>query len=170
MNGLADAQLKKWAFISNALTSLAILIPVTIFAKCKLQTSSILYYLTKFQLVQRQSRPNSNRCSFPCSLIPPSVGLSSGAFSPCSAMAFVYVSCTSLHASIAHKTSPDTIPTYATQALGFTQSQASILQSVYSAGQMVGRPAVGLALDKFGRINMAALCTFVTGVEILLLW
>lgn len=35
---------------------------------------------------------------------------------------------------------------------------------------MIGRPLVGLSLDRFGRINMSVLATFIAGLGILLIW
>lgn len=44
------------------------------------------------------------------------------------------------------------------------------LQAILCGGQMIGRPLCGLALDRYGRLNMAAAFTFVSGLSILLIW
>lgn len=62
------------------------------------------------------------------------------------------------------------LASFATLALGFTQTQASTLQSILSVGQLVGRPASGWLMDKFGRLNIAALASFLSGVTLLALW
>ncbi|EIW66665.1 hypothetical protein TREMEDRAFT_34616 [Tremella mesenterica DSM 1558] len=62
------------------------------------------------------------------------------------------------------------IPSYATSALSLTQKQGAALQSILSAGQMIGRPTVGLNLDRFGRINMTILAYIISGISCLTIW
>jgi hypothetical protein len=73
--------------------------------------------------------------------------------------------------------------TYTTQGLGLTQSNGSIVQAALAAGQMVsqalylismvsilthsdqvGRPVLGLVMDKLGRVNVAFGASFIAGV------
>lgn len=63
-----------------------------------------------------------------------------------------------------------TVATYSTSGLGFSQAQGSSLQAILATGQMVGRPLVGLLMDRFGRINMAAIITFMAGLSCLVIW
>jgi len=63
-----------------------------------------------------------------------------------------------------------TLGTFSTSGLGLSQAQASSLQSILSAGQMIGRPAAGLVMDRFGRINIACLFTLLGGLSCLLVW
>ncbi|KZT52082.1 MFS general substrate transporter [Calocera cornea HHB12733] len=63
-----------------------------------------------------------------------------------------------------------TIPTFAVSGLGLTQTQGANLQAILAAGQMVGRPGIGLVADRMGRINTAAVFTFVAGLSCLVVW
>lgn len=63
-----------------------------------------------------------------------------------------------------------TLPTFATQALGLSQSQGAAVQAVLSAAQMIGRPAVGLTLDYAGRLNMAIIATTIAGLAPFFIW
>ncbi|KAF8461805.1 major facilitator superfamily domain-containing protein [Gautieria morchelliformis] len=63
-----------------------------------------------------------------------------------------------------------TLATYSTSGLGFTQAQGSSLQAILAAGQMVGRPIAGTVMDRFGRINVAAIVTFISGLSCLVIW
>lgn len=63
-----------------------------------------------------------------------------------------------------------TIATYSTSGLGFSQARGSSLQAILATGQIVGRPLAGLLMDRFGRINMAAIITFVAGLSCLVIW
>ncbi|KAI2906405.1 hypothetical protein CBS11852_829 [Aspergillus niger] len=56
------------------------------------------------------------------------------------------------------------------RSVGLTLSQGSIVTAVMNVGQMVGRPAVGFMSDAVGRINIATIATFVSGLLCLLLW
>ena len=46
-----------------------------------------------------------------------------------------------------------TIALYATQAVGLSQAQGASIQAILAAGQLIGRPGLGLALDRFGENN-----------------
>ncbi|KAF8581920.1 MFS general substrate transporter [Ramaria rubella] len=63
-----------------------------------------------------------------------------------------------------------TIATYSTSGLGLSQAHGASLQAILAAGQMVGRPLSGLAMDRFGRINMTVMLTFVSGLSCLVIW
>ncbi|CAD6567853.1 MAG: hypothetical protein CYPHOPRED_002145 [Cyphobasidiales sp. Tagirdzhanova-0007] len=62
------------------------------------------------------------------------------------------------------------IPLFATAGLGFSQTQGSTLQSLLSAGQLLGRPLVGLFLDRVGRINGSSIVSVSTGIACLCIW
>jgi MFS family permease len=49
-------------------------------------------------------------------------------------------------------------------ALNFTQTHGAALQNILTAGQMVGQPLWGLALDRGGRTNMTMLCYILCGI------
>lgn len=49
---------------------------------------------------------------------------------------------------------------YGVQVVGLSQSQAGILTAVLNLGTAIGRPCIGLASDKLGRIEVAASLTF----------
>lgn len=59
---------------------------------------------------------------------------------------------------------------YANDALGLSQTQAAALQSILSAGQMVGRPIVGLGLDYLGRINTTIAIHLLSGIACFAFW
>lgn len=63
-----------------------------------------------------------------------------------------------------------TAATYATLGLGLSQSQAAAIQSIIAAGQIVGRPISGFAMDKGGRFNIAILWTTIAGLSCLVIW
>ncbi|KAH8925412.1 MFS general substrate transporter [Atractiella rhizophila] len=62
------------------------------------------------------------------------------------------------------------VASFATRALGLSESTASAIQSSLSAGALVGRPLCGFILDIGGRINMTAVITFTSGLTVLLIW
>lgn len=54
--------------------------------------------------------------------------------------------------------------------IGLDSFQASLIPALFMLGQALGRPAVGGLSDRFGRINITLLMTFVTGVFSLIIW
>ncbi|KIJ46137.1 hypothetical protein M422DRAFT_46225 [Sphaerobolus stellatus SS14] len=63
-----------------------------------------------------------------------------------------------------------TVATFATAGLGLSQSQGAAIQSILAAGQMVGRPLAGLFMDRWGRINLAIIWTFISGLSCFVIW
>ena len=61
------------------------------------------------------------------------------------------------------------LPSYAT-SIGLTSSQGSILNAILNLGQMIGRPFIGLSSDRYGRLNLATLYTFLCAVTIFCFW
>ncbi|KAK2737777.1 hypothetical protein FQN57_007425 [Myotisia sp. PD_48] len=61
------------------------------------------------------------------------------------------------------------LPNYA-RSIGLSAHQGSIVGALLNLGQGLGRPAVGLASDRFGRINMAAFFTFFCGIVCFAVW
>lgn len=59
---------------------------------------------------------------------------------------------------------------YSTAGIGLTQAQGASIQAIMAAGQLVGRPSLGLVLDFFGRINMGSVVTFLAGITCLCIW
>ncbi|KAK7229288.1 hypothetical protein V2G26_001458 [Clonostachys chloroleuca] len=59
---------------------------------------------------------------------------------------------------------------YATDGIGLTQTQGAALQSILAGGQIVGRPLIGLALDKGGRFNMTIIANIVAGLSCVAIW
>lgn len=62
------------------------------------------------------------------------------------------------------------LASFATYALGLSQTQGAALQSILSAAQMLGRPAWGISLDYGGRINMTIICYLISGLSCLVIW
>lgn len=62
------------------------------------------------------------------------------------------------------------ISKYAVSALGLTQTQASNLAALLSAGMAIGRPVLGFIGDTYGRINSGIFFTFVSGMLCLCMW
>ncbi|TIA09613.1 MFS general substrate transporter, partial [Aureobasidium pullulans] len=56
------------------------------------------------------------------------------------------------------------------RSIGLTASQASTVSAILNLGQAIGRPPIGYFSDNIGRINMATLMTFVSGVFALVIW
>ncbi|KAK5120554.1 hypothetical protein LTR85_006210 [Meristemomyces frigidus] len=55
-------------------------------------------------------------------------------------------------------------------AIGLNASQASIISALLNLGQALGRPPIGYFSDSIGRINMAGLMTFLSGLFALVIW
>ncbi|KAH8807129.1 MFS transporter, MCP family, solute carrier family 16, member 7 [Xylogone sp. PMI_703] len=62
-----------------------------------------------------------------------------------------------------------TLPAYA-EAIGLTPEQGSIIGAILNLGQMLGRPLIGLASDRWGRLNLATLATLCSGIFCLVFW
>lgn len=62
------------------------------------------------------------------------------------------------------------LSSYAVQAAHLTQSQAGLLTAVLNLGTGIGRPLIGLASDRFGRIQVAAVLTCFNGLFIIAVW
>lgn len=56
------------------------------------------------------------------------------------------------------------------RSIGLTAEQASVVSALLNLGQGIGRPLVGYFSDAGGRINMAMLCTFFSGLFCLVIW
>lgn len=62
-----------------------------------------------------------------------------------------------------------TLANYA-NVIGLDSSQASLISALFMLGQAIGRPAIGGLSDRFGRINITLLMTFMAGVFLLVIW
>ncbi|TKA81471.1 hypothetical protein B0A55_02943 [Friedmanniomyces simplex] len=56
------------------------------------------------------------------------------------------------------------------RTIGLSASQASVISAVFNLGQALGRPPIGYFSDGIGRINMAGLMTFFSGLFALVIW
>lgn len=56
------------------------------------------------------------------------------------------------------------------QSIGLSASQAAIVSALFNLGQAFGRPPIGYFSDAVGRVNMAGLMTFLSGVFVLVIW
>ncbi|KAH7114298.1 major facilitator superfamily domain-containing protein [Dendryphion nanum] len=61
------------------------------------------------------------------------------------------------------------LPNYA-RTVGMSAKQGSIIGAVLNLGQAVGRPPIGYWSDAFGRVNMAASMTLLSGLFALVVW
>lgn len=59
---------------------------------------------------------------------------------------------------------------FASSGLGLTQTKASALQSILAAGQMIGRPLCGVALDLGGRHRSTIVIQILAGVTCFAFW
>ncbi|WZH47308.1 major facilitator superfamily domain-containing protein [Fusarium acuminatum] len=62
-----------------------------------------------------------------------------------------------------------TLANYA-NVIGLQSSQASMIPAFFMFGQAIGRPCVGWLSDRFGRINLTFIMSFITGILIFALW
>jgi len=62
------------------------------------------------------------------------------------------------------------LATYSTQGLGLSQTKGANLQAIMAGGMIAGRPAIGLLLDRYGRLNMTILLTWIAGMTCLVIW
>jgi MFS family permease len=56
------------------------------------------------------------------------------------------------------------------RSVGLTATQASTVSAIFNLGQAIGRPPIGYFSDNIGRINMATLMTFISGLFALVIW
>ena len=56
------------------------------------------------------------------------------------------------------------------RTVGLTAQQASVISALFNLGQALGRPPIGYFSDSIGRINMAGLMTFLSGLFCLVIW
>ncbi|KAK4154025.1 major facilitator superfamily domain-containing protein [Chaetomidium leptoderma] len=56
------------------------------------------------------------------------------------------------------------------QSVGFTASQGSLAAAIFNLSQGIGRPLIGLASDRLGRINVAGIGTLIAGLAAFFLW
>jgi len=61
------------------------------------------------------------------------------------------------------------LPSYAI-SIGLTAKQGSLINAILSLGQAVGRPIIGLGSDRYGRLNLATICTFACGFFCFMFW
>lgn len=61
------------------------------------------------------------------------------------------------------------LPNYAA-SVGLSAKQGSIIGALMNLGQMLGRPVMGLVSDRYGRINMASLLTFLCSILCFAFW
>ncbi|KAF7554494.1 hypothetical protein G7046_g6796 [Stylonectria norvegica] len=54
--------------------------------------------------------------------------------------------------------------------IGLDASQAALISGIFNLGQTFGRPLMGYFSDRTGRINMACLTTFLTGIFVFTIW
>ncbi len=55
-------------------------------------------------------------------------------------------------------------------SIGLTAGQGSIVSALLNLGQALGRPCIGLASDRYGRINVASICTLMCGIFCFAFW
>lgn len=61
------------------------------------------------------------------------------------------------------------LPDYA-RSIGLSDSQATIVNAILNLGTAIGRPLIGVASDRFGRIEVAGLLTCFCGVICFVIW
>jgi MFS family permease len=54
--------------------------------------------------------------------------------------------------------------------IGLTAQQGSVVGAILNLGQGLGRPPIGYFSDRIGRMNMAGLMTFLSGLCVLVIW
>lgn len=62
------------------------------------------------------------------------------------------------------------VSSYATQVVGLSQYEASILTAILNLGTAIGRPCVGFASDTFGRVQTTAVLTLICGLSVFAIW
>lgn len=83
---------------------------------------------------------------------------------------FVFVLLWTIFSLMAYVIAVYTVDTFATKALGLSQSKGANIQAINAAFQAIGRPAIGLSLDRFGRINGASGATLIAALSCFLIW
>jgi MFS family permease len=61
------------------------------------------------------------------------------------------------------------LPNYA-QSVGLTSRQGALIGALLNLGQGLGRPPIGYFSDSVGRINIAGIATFLSGLFALVIW
>ncbi len=61
------------------------------------------------------------------------------------------------------------LPAYG-RSIGLSAQQSSVLGAVLNAGQMIGRPFIGLSSDRWGRINLATSLSLACGILCFAFW
>ncbi|KAJ5138405.1 major facilitator superfamily domain-containing protein [Penicillium bovifimosum] len=61
------------------------------------------------------------------------------------------------------------LPNYA-EAIGLSSNQAAVVNAILNLGTAVGRPLIGVASDRFGRIEVAGLLTCFCGLSCFIIW
>ncbi|KAI8665829.1 hypothetical protein NCS57_00805600 [Fusarium keratoplasticum] len=56
------------------------------------------------------------------------------------------------------------------ETMGFTPRQGSIASAIFNLSQAIGRPLIGLASDRYGRLNVGTVCTLTAALSTLLIW
>ncbi|KAF2010440.1 MFS transporter, MCP family, solute carrier family 16, member 6 [Aaosphaeria arxii CBS 175.79] len=56
------------------------------------------------------------------------------------------------------------------RSIGLSKSQASSVTALMNLGTLIGRPALGVLSDRYGRMKVAGIATFACGVAIWALW
>ncbi|KAH7253580.1 major facilitator superfamily domain-containing protein [Fusarium redolens] len=62
-----------------------------------------------------------------------------------------------------------TLANYA-NVIGLSSSQASTIPAFFMFGQAIGRPCIGWLSDRFGRINLTFIMSFITGILTFAIW
>lgn len=62
------------------------------------------------------------------------------------------------------------LTSYAVEVVGLTQKQAGFLTAMLNLGTGVGRPAVGLFSDRWGRVRVAGCMTLACAVVVFAVW
>ncbi|CVK86056.1 related to monocarboxylate transporter [Fusarium proliferatum] len=62
-----------------------------------------------------------------------------------------------------------TLANYA-NVIGLSSSQASMIPAFFMFGQAIGRPCIGWLSDRFGRINLTFIMSFITGILTFAVW
>ncbi|KAG8818718.1 hypothetical protein FRC19_010368 [Serendipita sp. 401] len=85
-------------------------------------------------------------------------------------LGLVYLSLWSFFVMFGYMIALLSVASYATIGLGLSQAQGASIQAALAAGQLIGRPGLGLILDAFGRVYMSSVVTFFAGFTCLVIW